>query len=275
MKIKFTKMQGIGNDYVYIDCFRQKLRDPAKLAPIVSDRHFGIGSDGLILVCPGEKGDVRMEMYNRDGSLAGMCGNGARCVAKFAYDAAYVQKEHFLLETGAGLKEVWIREKNPDGSAKMIEIDMGIPKAAKNFPEEIEVLGKREFFMEVDMGNPHAVYRVESEEELQALDLKRIGPAYENHPRFPLKVNSEFIYIRDRENILMRVWERGSGETLACGNGACASAYAAILLKEAEHKLCVHLPGGALQIRYEADSAHLFMCGEAKTVFRGEIDLED
>lgn len=273
-KMKFIKMQGIGNDYVYIDCFKNKVNDPAETAKRVSDRHFGIGSDGLILVCPSEHADVRMDMYNKDGSRAQMCGNGARCVAKLAYDLAYVKKDEFILETLAGNKKVRIKEKNPDKTAKLIEIDMGVPKLDGELPEEIEVMGEKRSFIAVDMGNPHAVYFVNSKKELDELDLESIGKYYENHKRFPNKVNSEFIYIEDRENIYMRVWERGSGETLACGTGACACAYAAILKSLVNDEVSVHLLGGDLKIKFEREDKHIYMTGEAMTVFTGEIDVD-
>lgn len=273
MKFNFTKMQGIGNDYVYIDCFKYNIENPSELAKIVSDRHYSIGSDGLILVCKSEHADVRMAMYNADGSQSEMCGNGARCVAKFAYDSGYVTKDEFILETLAGDKKVVIKEKDDKGLAKLIQIDMGVPKLDSKLPEKINIVGEEKEFIGIDMGNPHAIYYVDSKKELYNMDLEKIGDLYETHKRFPNKVNSEFIYVEDKKNIYMRVWERGSGETLACGTGATASAYASILKGVVDKEVVVHLKGGDLKINYDESSSHIYMTGEAKTVFVGEIEI--
>lgn len=270
--MKFTKMQAIGNDYVYVDCFKTKVNNPSTVAKIVSDRHFGIGADGLILICPSEKG-VRMDMYNADGSRGEMCGNGARSVAKYAYDHGYVDGKEFVLETLAGDKYIQIVEEK-DFKATQIRIDMGEPKLTSEILEEIKIEDREHRFIGVDMGNPHAVYYVDSLEVLKNLDLERIGPDFENHKRFENRVNSEFIYIEDRENLHMRVWERGSGETLACGTGASASGYATYLLGKCEPKVNIHLLGGDLQIEYDRKSRHIFMTGPAEYVFEGEIAIE-
>lgn len=267
--MKFIKMQGAGNDYVYVDCFKEKVENPKKVAIKVSDRHFGIGSDGLILICPSDIADVRMDMYNADGSRGLMCGNGSRCVAKYAYDHGYVKKEKFTMETGAGIKHIEVEPLN--GVAKYINVNMGSAKITSDFPEKIEINGKTEEFIGVNVGNPHAVYYINTLEELKNLDLTLIGRYYEKHERFPQGVNSEFIYVEDRKNIHMRVWERGSGETLACGTGACASAFATMKKGLCDEKVTVHLLGGDLDISLKGDE--IYMRGEAEYVFRGEIDL--
>ncbi len=270
--MKFTKMQGLGNDYVYVDCFREKIDNPSEVAKMVSDRHFGIGSDGLILICPSDKAVACMDMYNMDGSQGEMCGNGLRCVAKYVYDNGYIDKKEFQLETLAGIKDVCI-VKECNKKAQIIQIDMGIAKLDGKLEEDIVVDDKLLKMTAIDIGNPHAIYYLDKKEELYNLNLEKIGIYYENHSRFPDKVNSEFIYVEDRKNIYMRVWERGSGETLACGTGATASAYASILLDKCDDDVNVHLLGGILNIKYDRNSKHLYMSGEAKTVFTGGIDI--
>lgn len=270
--MKFTKMQGIGNDYVYVDCFTQTVANPSDVAIKVSNRHYGIGSDGLILIMPSSTCDVRMDMYNLDGSRGSMCGNGARCVAKFAYDHGYVKKTKFTLETLGGVKEIEVF-LGEDQKVNLVSVDMGEPMLTGDLPERIVIAGKEKEFVGIDVGNPHAVYRIGSKEELDGLDLERIGSGYEHHPRFPERVNSEFVYVENRKNIHFRVWERGSGETLACGTGATAAAYALMLLDLVEDEVVVHLRGGDLTIRYDRETKHLFMIGEAVEVFHGEINL--
>ena len=267
--MKFMKMQGLGNDYVYIDCFRHRVDNPGELAVRVSNRHFGVGSDGLILICPSDKGQVRMDMYNADGSRSQMCGNGARCVAKYAYDHGYVASKNFLLETLGGMREVTILREE-EGKAKLIGIDMGKPVLKGALPEDIEILGKKEQFIGVDMGNPHAVYFVSSREELEGLELSVIGPAYENHPRFPERVNSEFVFVKDKENLYMRVWERGSGETLACGSGAGAAAFGAMQMGYCGSRVNMHLLGGTLVV-FRDEKGSIVMEGPAEYVFSGEL----
>jgi len=267
--MKFVKMQGAGNDYVYVDCFKEKVENPSEVAIKVSDRHFGIGSDGLILICPSDIADVKMDMYNADGSRGLMCGNGSRCVAKYVYDHGYVKSEKFTMETGAGIKYIEVEPK--DGVAEYINVNMGKATITSDFPEKILINGEDKEFIGVDIGNPHAVYYVNSLEELKEMNLENVGEYYEKHERFPQKVNSEFIYIEDRKNIHMRVWERGSGETLACGTGACASAFATMKRGLCENTVRVHLLGGDLDISLVGDE--IYMRGKAEYVFTGEINF--
>ena len=270
--MKFIKMQGLGNDYVYIDCFKYNVHDPCNVAKVVSDRHFGIGSDGLILICPSEHADVRMDMYNLDGSRGEMCGNGARCVAKYVYDMGYVSKESFTMETMK--KDVYITVHPKDGKADTITVDMGEALLTTDMQESICIDGFDTKFIGVDVGNPHAVYYIESKDKLDSLDLDKIGKGYECHPRFPNRVNSEFIVVEDKANLYMRVYERGSGETLACGTGACASAYATMRLGLCDSKVTMHLRGGELEISHDKNNNHIYMTGPAKIVFTGEIYIE-
>ena len=268
--MKFTKMQGIGNDYVYVDCFQETVADPEKTARLVSDRHFGIGSDGLILVCPSNVAQVRMDMYNGDGSRGKMCGNGLRCVAKFAYEHGYAAQEEFEIETLAGNRHVKLEVT--DGHVDFVTADMGEARITSEVPEKIAIGERQEEFIGVDIGNPHAVYYVSSEKALQALDLEKWGPLYENHLRFPDQVNSEFVYIISPERLQMRVWERGSGETLACGTGACAAFYATMKKGLCRERVTMELLGGELQIFLQ--EGRIYMRCPAVTVFTGEIDLE-
>ena len=267
--MKFIKMQGAGNDYVYVDCFKEKVDNPGEVAIRVSDRHFGIGSDGLILICPSDIADVKMDMYNADGSRGLMCGNGSRCVAKYAYDHGYVKSEKFTMETGAGIKYIEVEPK--DAVAEYINVNIGEAKITSKFPENIVINGEDKEFIGVDVGNPHAVYYVNTLKELKELDLNSIGKYYEKHERFSDGVNSEFVYVEDRDNIHMRVWERGSGETLACGTGACASAFATMKKGLCNTSVRVHLLGGDLDISLKEGEIH--MRGRAEYVFKGEIDL--
>ena len=233
--MKFTKMQGIGNDYVYVNCFEETVKDPAAVAKFVSDRHFGIGSDGLILIRPSEIADCEMDMYNLDGSQGAMCGNGIRCVAKYVYDHGIVDKTSLSIATRSGIKYVDLTIR--DGKASMVKVNMGSPiLTAKEIPvvaeteqvidAPITVDGKEYHMTAVSMGNPHAIIYVD---DVDSLDLEKIGPSFENHVCFPDRVNTEFVQVIDHHTVKMRVWERGSGETLACGTGACAVAVASIL----------------------------------------------
>lgn len=279
--MKFTKMQGIGNDYVYVNCFEETVIDPSAVAKYVSDRHFGIGSDGLILIKPSEEADCEMDMYNMDGSQGAMCGNGIRCVGKYVYDYGLTDQKEITVETKSGIKA--LRLTVQDGKVSQVEVDMGEPELA---PEKIPVLlegetvigrevrvGEQTYRITcVSMGNPHCVTMVE---EVRGLDLAKIGPAFENHAMFPDRVNTEFIRVLDRKNIEMRVWERGSGETLACGTGACAVAVACALNGWTEEEVTVHLLGGDLRIRWDRETNRVFMTGPAVTVFEGEIDRKD
>lgn len=277
--MKFTKMHGCGNDYVYVNCFEETVKNPEEAAKIVSDRHYGIGSDGLILICPSNKADFRMAMYNLDGSEGKMCGNGVRCIAKYVYDHHLTDKTRISLETLGGIKYLDLNIKN--GKVETVVVDMGepvltpedIPVAvsgdrAVNIPLEVD--GKVWYMTCISMGNPHAVVFVDNTKDL---DLEKIGPKFEKHPIFPEQVNTEFVHVIDRHTIDMRVWERGSGETLACGTGACATAMACILNHMTDDEVLIHLLGGDLLIRYDRETNHIFMTGPAAEVFSGEIDL--
>lgn len=277
--MKFTKMHGCGNDYVYVNCFEETVKNPEEAAKIVSDRHYGIGSDGLILICPSDKADFRMAMYNLDGSEGKMCGNGVRCIAKYVYDHHLTDKTRISLETLGGIKYLDLNIKN--GKVETVVVDMGepvltpedIPVAvsgdqAVNVPLEVD--GKVWYMTCISMGNPHAVVFVDNTKDL---DLEKIGPKFEKHPIFPEQVNTEFVHVIDRHTVDMRVWERGSGETLACGTGACATAMACILNHMTDDEVLIHLLGGDLLIRYDRETNHIFMTGPAAEVFSGEIDL--
>lgn len=269
--MKFTKMQGIGNDYVYINCFEETVKDAPELSKKVSDRHFGIGSDGLILICPSEKADCRMRMFNADGSESQMCGNGIRCVGKYVYDHHLVEKTEFDVETEAGIKHLKITAEH--GKAVMITVDMGVPEFISQVPEPICIDGKDYEFIGISMGNPHAVYYVEN---IDCLDLHAMGPLFENHERFPERTNSEFIEVVNESYIRMRVWERGSGETWACGTGATASAVASALSGRTNDTVEVELKGGNLTIFWDRDkTGHVFMTGPAVEVFQGEFEINN
>ncbi|WFR56069.1 diaminopimelate epimerase [Anaerocolumna sp. AGMB13025] len=278
--MKFTKMQGCGNDYVYVNCLKEKVENPPEVAIIVSDRHFGIGSDGLILIKPSDQADFLMDMYNADGSKSNMCGNGIRCVAKYVYDYGLADKQQISIETGAGIK--YLDLKVEDSKVIEVTVNMGSPiTKAKMIPvvsEKDEVIampvtiGDRAYEMTcVSMGNPHSVVFVE---DTKTVDIEKVGPLFEHHSMFPERTNTEFIHVIDRNTIDMRVWERGSGETLACGTGACASAYACILNGLTEDSVMVRLLGGELKIRYDREKNTIFMTGPAVTVFDGEINLK-
>ncbi len=278
--MKFTKMQGIGNDYIYVNCFEEKVDDPERVSQIVSDRHFGIGGDGLVLIMPSDKADFRMRMFNADGSEGNMCGNATRCIGKFVYDNGLTSKTEITLETRSGIKYLTLYPEN--GKVKTVLVNMGkavltpadIPMKAEGesfINKPVEVLGSEVYITAVSMGNPHAVTYVD---DVAALDLEKIGPAFENHPIFPERVNTEFIKVLDSHTIQMRVWERGSGETWACGTGACAAAVASVkngYFRNGE-EITVKLRGGDLFITYNTDGTVL-MRGAAETVFTGEIDI--
>lgn len=266
--MKFTKMHGTGNDYVYVNCFEERVENPQMTAKYVSRPHFGIGSDGLILICPSETADCRMLMYNEDGSEGAMCGNGIRCVGKYVYEHGIVDKDVITVETKSGIKTLELRTEG--GKVISVRVDMGEPKLTSSLPEKITVAGKELEFVGINMGNPHAVYYVD---EVSKLDLEKLGPLFECHPRFPDRVNSEFVERIDRGHIKMRVWERGSGETLACGTGSCACAAASMLLGYVDDTVVVQLLGGELQIYWDRVGGHIFMSGPAKEVFHGEISL--
>lgn len=279
--MKFTKMHGIGNDYVYVNCFQETVKDPCAVAKFVSDRHFGIGSDGLILIKPSDIADCEMDMYNLDGSSGAMCGNGIRCVAKYAYDHGLVKKTSISVATKSGIKYLDLAIK--DGKVSFVKVNMGSPiLQAKQIPvvaetEEvidapIEVNGTTYHFTGVSMGNPHAIVYMD---DIDNLDIEKIGPAFENHIAFPDRVNTEFVKVIDNHTLQMRVWERGSGETLACGTGACAVAVASVLNGHVDGNspVTVKLLGGDLQIFWDRQENLVYMTGPATTVFDGEIDL--
>ena len=273
--MKFTKMHGCGNDYVYVNLFEETIADPAQLSIAVSDRHFGIGSDGLITIGPSDVADFRMRIYNADGSEAEMCGNGIRCVAKYVYDHELTSQTTITVETGAGIKTLDLLVEN--GKVTQVTVDMGEPILA---PEEIPVVaegtrvvdepilvGGKEWRMTcVSMGNPHAVVFVD---DVANLELEKYGPDFENHTRFPKRTNTEFVQVHSRTEASMRVWERGSAETWACGTGTCASVMACILNGYTDNKVLVHLRGGDLVIEYNPDNNHIYMTGPATEVFQG------
>ena len=279
--MKFTKMQGIGNDYVYVNCFEETVKDPAAVARYVSDRHFGIGSDGLILIKPSDIADCEMDMYNLDGSQGAMCGNGIRCVAKYVYDYGIVKKENISVSTKSGIKYLDLTVRN--GKVALVRVNMGSPVlTASQIPvvsstEEminapLKVNGETYYITAVSMGNPHAIVYMT---DVDHLDIGEIGPYFENHMAFPDRVNTEFVEVLDDHTLKMRVWERGSGETLACGTGACAVAVASILNGhiDGEKPVTVKLLGGDLEIFWDRQENLVYMTGPAATVFDGEIDL--
>lgn len=281
--MKFTKMHGIGNDYVYVNCFEEEVKDPSEVAKYVSDRHCGIGSDGLILICPSKVADFEMVMYNADGSRGEMCGNGIRCVGKYVYDKGLTDKTSLSIETLAGIKYLELTVE--DGAVSQVRVNMGAPVLeAEKVPvraetervvaQPITVDGKEYEMTCVSMGNPHCV--IFMEESIQTeLEIEKIGPKFENHECFPKRVNTEFINVIDRRTLDMRVWERGSGETMACGTGACATAVAAILNGLTEKEVCIHLLGGDLHIEWDTEADLVYMTGPATIVFDGEIKLPE
>lgn len=276
--MKFTKMQGIGNDYIYVNCFKEKVDNPSELAIKVSDRHFGIGSDGLILIKPSQKADFMMDMYNADGSQGAMCGNGIRCVAKYVYDYGLTDKKQISVETLSGIK--YLDLTVADGKVELVKVDMGEPiLTAKDIPvladsekvidAPIQVDGKEYHITAVSMGNPHGIVYMDDVENLK---IEEIGPKFENHQRFPDRINTEFVQVLNRNTLRMRVWERGSGETLACGTGACAVTVASVLNGKTDREVTVQLLGGELKVCWDQETNHVFMTGPAKVVFDGEID---
>ena len=277
--MKFTKMQGAGNDYIYVNCFTETVENPEETAVRVSDRHFGIGADGLVLICPSEKADFFMDIYNADGSRAKMCGNATRCVAKYVYDNKMTDKTEIALETLSGIKCIKITVQ--DGKAVAARVNMGAPiLAPREIPtkfdgetvvsQNLTINDKAYAVTCVSMGNPHCVLYTD---DVHALDLPRIGPKFENHELFPDRINTEFVHIVSETEFDMRVWERGSGETLACGTGACAATVASILngYCKRDTEIKVNLLGGTLYINWTADG-DVYMTGPAETVCTGEID---
>lgn len=277
--MKFTKMQGLGNDYVYVNCFEEKVENPSELAVKVSDRHFGIGSDGLILIRPSEVADFRMTMFNADGSESEMCGNGIRCVGKYVYDYGLTDKTEVSVETLAGIK--YLKFLIKDGKVDMVTVNMGEPilkpelvpvvgEGDAVIDSPIEVDGKEYKMTCVSMGNPHSVVFVD---DVDNFPLHEVGPLFEHHRAFPRRVNAEFCQVIDRTHAKMRVWERGTGETLACGTGTCATAVACILNGKTEDEVTITLLGGDLIIRWDREKNVIYMTGPARVVFDGEIDV--
>lgn len=277
--MKFIKMHGCGNDYVYLDSIRQTLPQEGRgeLAKRLSDRHFGVGGDGAIFINASDAADFEMEMYNADGSRAEMCGNGIRCVAKYVYDNGLTDKTDISVVSAGEVKKLKLFTE--DGKVSAVTVDMGAPVLeAKLVPvlsdheraieEDIEVNGTIYQMTCVSMGNPHAVVFVEN---VESLDLEALGPCFERHERFPNRINTEFVELVDRKHVRMRVWERGTGETLACGTGCCAVAAAGVLSGVTDREVTVHVRGGEIQIAWEEDTGHIFMTGPAETVFTGEI----
>jgi diaminopimelate epimerase len=275
--MRFTKMQGAGNDYVYIDCFRDPVpHDVAGLSRIISDRHFGVGSDGLILICPSEKADARMRMFNADGSEAEMCGNGIRCVAKYLYDHGIVRKPTLAVETGRGVLALDLEIQG--GLVRQVRVDMGEPiLAAVRIPTSLpgnppidvplSAAGRTLKVTCVSMGNPHCITFVDSAADELVLG---IGPQMERHEAFPRRTNVEFVRVNGPEDVTVRVWERGSGETLACGTGACAVAVAGTLTGRTRRRLTAHLPGGDLRLFWSETDNHVYLTGPAVEVFTGD-----
>jgi len=261
--LRFTKMQGLGNDYIYLDCTKAVPEDLPGLAERISDRHFGVGGDGLICVCPSERADFCMRMFNADGSEGEMCGNGIRCVGKFVFDKGLTNRRELSIETRAGIKQLDLTIEN--GQAVAATVDMGSPEVGA---ERVLTVGEKSYTITpVSMGNPHAVVYFENVDDL---DLERLGPGFERHPSFPNRTNTEFVEVLDRAGLNMRVWERGSGETLACGTGACAAAAASAAAGLTGRTVSVHLRGGVLAIRWSETDNHIYMTGPAVTVFEGE-----
>ena len=277
--MKFTKMQGCGNDYIYVNCFDETVLDPSGTSIRLSDRHFGVGGDGLVLISPSDTADFDMDMYNADGSRSGMCGNAIRCVGKYVYDRGLTNKEVITISTQTGVKTLWLDVQ--DGVVQTVRVCMGKPDFR---PEAVPVAGEGDTFLRqnitvlgetwnvsaVSVGNPHCVTYVD---DPYALDFERIGPAFENHPVFPARVNTEFIQIVDERTLKMRVWERGSGETFACGTGASAALAVTAKLGLCADEADLILRGGTLHIEWDRETDLLYMTGPAKFVFDGEVEI--
>ena len=284
--MRFTKMHGTGNDYVYVDAAAEPVPDPTAVAKLVSDRHLGVGSDGLILICPPEAGSdahVRMRMFNADGSEAEMCGNGIRCVAKYAHDHGLARRNPMRVQTGRGLLTVALDVV--DGRVSQVTVDMGEPiltvadvpadaahveRTGRDHEYRLDVAGRPVDAVLVSMGNPHAVVFVPN---VRTVDLEDLGPLVEHHPAFPNRINVHFVQVLHEDEVIVRTWERGSGVTLACGTGACAVAVAGALTGRTGRRVLAHLPGGDLVLEWLADDGHVYMTGPAVEVFRGDIDV--
>lgn len=276
--MKFTKMHGIGNDYIYVNCFEEQIQNPAEMAKKLSDRHFGVGSDGLVLICPSEKADVRMNMYNADGTQAEMCGNAIRCVGKYIYDRKMTDKTSVTVETLSGIKKLELEVCR--GAVRRARVNMGKPEfSASAVPvvsdrdtfigQTVTIDGLRYTMTCVSMGNPHAVVFMK---EIDNLELDKLGPKFERHTMFPKRTNTEFVQVIDDHTIKMRVWERGAGETLACGTGACAAMAACKLAGFVGDEAEIVLLGGTLHVEWKNDT--LYMTGPAEFVFDGELETE-
>ena len=277
--MKFTKMQGCGNDYIYVNCFEETVPDPSDTSIRLSDRHFGVGGDGLVLISPSDTADFDMDMYNADGSRSGMCGNAIRCVGKYVYDRGLTEKKVITVSTQTGVKTLWLDVR--DGAVQTVRVCMGKPDFR---PEAVPVTGEGDSFLRQDItvlgetwnvsavsvGNPHCVTYVD---DPYALDFERIGPAFENHPVFPARVNTEFIQIIDEHTLKMRVWERGSGETFACGTGASAALAVTAKLGLCADEADLILRGGTLHIEWDRETDLLYMTGPATFVFDGEVEI--
>ena len=273
----FTKMHGLGHDYVCINCFRERVEDPSGFARTLCDRHYGIGADGLILICPSKVSDFKMEIYNSDGSVAGMCGNGIRCLGKYVYDYRLTGKETLSIETKSGIRNMHLHIQ--DGKACGAMVDMGVPRLnAHSIPilsekdlvinDPIEVQKKNYRMTGISMGNPHAVI---FSEEINGISLEETGRELEFHPRFPERANIEFCHVTARDRMEIRVWERGVGETLACGTGACAAVVASVLNDLTDEEVIVKLLGGELSVRWDRKVNHVFLEGPAVKVFDGVL----
>ena len=277
--MKFTKMQGCGNDYIYVNCFDETVPDPSGTSIRLSDRHFGVGGDGLVLISPSDSADFDMDMYNADGSRSGMCGNAIRCVGKYVYDRGLTAKKVITVSTQTGVKTLWLDVQ--DGAVQTVRVCMGKPDFR---PEAVPVAGEGDTFLQQDItvlgetwnvsavsvGNPHCVTYVD---DPYALDFERVGPAFENHPVFPARVNTEFIQVIDEHTLKMRVWERGSGETFACGTGASAALAVTAKLGLCADEADLILRGGTLHIEWDRETDLLYMTGPATFVFDGEVEI--
>ena len=274
--MQFEKMQAAGNDYIYVNLFEERVDDPESLSRRISDRHFGVGSDGLVLIGPDDEADFSMKMYNADGSEGAMCGNAARCVAKYLYERGVTSKKEIALSTKSGIKHLSLTVNPDTNEVETIRVDMGkavfsdpalvtIPEMV-NYP--LQVNGEEYSISFVSMGNPHVVIFMDG---IDNLEIEKIGPVIENHPLFPQRTNVEFIEVIDPTHLKMRVWERGSGETLACGSGACASLVAGVITNRCDSKASIQLKGGMLEVGWERENNQVFLTGDAHFVFRGEI----
>jgi diaminopimelate epimerase len=278
--MRFTKMHGIGNDYVYVNGFEEHVRNPAEVARRISDRHFGVGGDGLILILPSDQADVRMRMFNADGSEAEMCGNGVRCVAKYAFDRGISQANPMRIETGRGILTLAL--KTAGGKVEQVTVDMGEPilflpeipvdpdrltRSERTGEFDLSVGGDSFQATFVSMGNPHAIIFTP---DVNPIEVSRLGPLIERHPAFPRRINVHWVQTHLPSEVTMRTWERGSGITMACGTGACAVCVAGALTGRSNRKLLAHLPGGDLQLEWRESDNHVYMTGPATEVFSGQ-----